>query len=557
MRLLIFVVSLFWAYALPVDKNFANKKFLRPNVGIKVFPPLENPLNDYLYQGDMLLSTDQIDLLLAQNQPRQKRQAIIKQYRWNSTTVPFFFDPSFPTYMTDYVRQSLGIWEQQTCLKFVENQTTPNAKIRFFSDASCYSYVGTQSSGNSTHDVSLNSACDDMGQIIHEIGHAIGLFHEQSRYDRDNFIQLDLSNIPEYYLAAAYSKETPQINDNLGIEYDYGSIMQYPDYAYGIDTSRPTMIALEAYHQHTMGQQVAPSFYDYKSINLLYECTCPVSNLQCQNGGYPNPANCAICNCPWGFGGTLCDQRKVGDGNCGSTVTATSSYQTLTGSLGQNDGITYDNFKSCHYHIKAPAGNKVQIKINAIGDVCSPGCYYGSTEFKLGNFQRSGYRFCCTEDIPSVELISAGDLIVVSIYTRNNRQMFQLQYKYVAGSSNPTTSFPLIPTTQPSSCADNDINCSYWANTGYCTDSTYQPYMALNCKKSCNICSIMAATTKTSTTTTTARPPTTQRPTTTTSRPPCNDKDANCAYWYSVGYCTDPTYQASMVYYCPKMCNLC
>jgi hypothetical protein len=126
--------------------------------------------------------------------------------------------------------------------------------------------------------------------------------------------------------------------------------------AYGIDTSRPTMIALETYYQHTMGQQVAPSFYDYQSINLLYECTCPVSNLQCKNGGYPNPANCAICNCPWGFGGTLCDQRKVGDGNCGSTVTV--SMIEMKCGRGQNfcgrrcGDRTYNRWsgKLKHYH---------------------------------------------------------------------------------------------------------------------------------------------------------------------------------------------------------------
>ena len=59
---------------------------------------------------------------------------------------------------------------------------------------------------------------------MHEIGHALGLWHEQTRPDREETIDIIWENIVESY--------TSQFNteydvDNLGLPYDLGSVMQY------------------------------------------------------------------------------------------------------------------------------------------------------------------------------------------------------------------------------------------------------------------------------------------------------------------------------------------
>ncbi len=73
-----------------------------------------------------------------------------------------------------------------------------------------------------------SSFCREKPVLLHELGHAIGFWHEQSRPDRDSYVRIIYENVREGK-ESQFRKYTREFVDSLNVSYDYNSIMHYPE----------------------------------------------------------------------------------------------------------------------------------------------------------------------------------------------------------------------------------------------------------------------------------------------------------------------------------------
>ncbi len=179
------------------------------------------------------------------------------QFRWPNKTVPYVLPDDFEG--PERVTKAIAHWHAKTKIRFVP-RTNETDFVMFINDDGCYSSVGRQ---GGRQDISLGSGCTT-GNAIHEMGHTIGLWHEQSREDRENFITIHLENCTEG-MEHNFDQHVTD-GDDLG-PYDYGSIMHYPRNAFS-KNGDPTIVPVD--EDAEIGQRIGLSPGDIAAVAQMY-----------------------------------------------------------------------------------------------------------------------------------------------------------------------------------------------------------------------------------------------------------------------------------------------
>ncbi|BFZ15688.1 hypothetical protein BsWGS_18727 [Bradybaena similaris] len=246
---------------------------------------------------DMLLTADQYLALYGKQDPssptgsrpsrRNKRKATKSlTTRWTNKQIPYKIEPfTFSSSDIATIKSAIKEWETATCITFPPATSADHNYINFADDGSgCASYVGMLNSGNQT--VSLGYGCIHMGLIAHEIGHAVGFVHEQSRPDRDDHIIIKWENIASEKLYENFDKHKWSDVSIYDVPYDYKSIMHYGGRAFS-GNGQYTIVTIDPAFQDVIGNRNGLSFNDIKLANLMYNCseTCRAS-ISCPPEGF-------------------------------------------------------------------------------------------------------------------------------------------------------------------------------------------------------------------------------------------------------------------------------
>mmetsp|Transcript_74545 Transcript_74545/g.192346 ORF Transcript_74545/g.192346 Transcript_74545/m.192346 type:complete len:702 (-) Transcript_74545:318-2423(-) len=158
---------------------------------------------------------------------------------------------------------------------------SPAIFIQAAPNAGCYSYVGMIGYWTSQQ-LNLGQGCASLGIAIHEIGHAIGMAHEQSRPDRDNAVIIHWDNIQ----SGVGHNFNIDSNGYTNQQYDYLSVMHYDAFAFALDYSTPTISKVSGGHDG-LGQRVGLSASDVEQLEAMYQsvaATCSANALAATTG---------------------------------------------------------------------------------------------------------------------------------------------------------------------------------------------------------------------------------------------------------------------------------
>ena len=187
--------------------------------------------------------------------------------RWPHGIVPVRVDPLLPMKNKIAIYQAMLEWQAQSNVEFVEltgkNEAQYSDYIHFIpaSGTTCSSWVGKQ---GGEQVINLAPRCNT-GSTIHEIGHALGLWHEQSRADRNAYIKIIWENIETSH---RHNFEQHLSDGKDYGFYDYASIMHYSPYAFSKNGEKTILPLQDGGEQ--MGQRKQISEKDIAAINAMY-----------------------------------------------------------------------------------------------------------------------------------------------------------------------------------------------------------------------------------------------------------------------------------------------
>ncbi len=224
--------------------------------------------------GDIAIADDELSDK-PQNATMKKGSGYFASGKWRNNTVDYVFSGGTTARRND-ILTAMRYWTEATGIKFraVDPAKRFHVRITFDSRGGNRAALGFQR----VYGQLCNLANGGVGIAVHELGHTIGMVHEQNRSDRDTYIRINWDNIrPEWRSEyEALDSGEDQINSDSFSGFDYRSIMLYPSFANSSGVFNTSIPAMQHYDGFTWGDNIysgtnRPSAVDAAWVKQRYD----------------------------------------------------------------------------------------------------------------------------------------------------------------------------------------------------------------------------------------------------------------------------------------------
>ncbi|KAK1796291.1 hypothetical protein P4O66_008884, partial [Electrophorus voltai] len=197
-----------------------------------------------------------------------RKNAILDETKKWKIPIPYILTDSLDLNAKGVILQAFDMYRLKSCVDFkpYEGEST---YLSFTKLDGCWSDIGDLQTGQN---ISIGERCDTRAIVEHELLHALGFYHEQSRSDRDDYVKIWWDQIlpgKEHN----FNKYSDDLITDLNTPYDYESIMHYRPFSFNKDPGIPTITTAILAFNDIIGQRLDFSAIDLERLNRMYNCT--------------------------------------------------------------------------------------------------------------------------------------------------------------------------------------------------------------------------------------------------------------------------------------------
>ncbi|CAK1590548.1 unnamed protein product [Parnassius mnemosyne] len=187
--------------------------------------------------------------------------------RWPNGIIPYEIRGHFNQDQRDMIMKAIADYHRLTCLRFVPYNGQSDYITITSTNTGCWSSVG-RTGGRQEVNLQIPGCVSKKGTVLHELLHAVGFTHEQSRYERDNYVTINYNNVKPG-TENNFKKADSEYTSGFGVSYDYNSVMHYSEYAFSKNSKKTIEPKVGGVK---LGQREGLSRGDVRKVNNMYNC---------------------------------------------------------------------------------------------------------------------------------------------------------------------------------------------------------------------------------------------------------------------------------------------